>query len=69
MDKIKKQLNPGRPRNPENVGKLEVPQVKAHNSELPKEIIGSHMGVMHPVGPAIKSPVKLPKADKKAPPL
>lgn len=70
-------MGPGRPRKAEN--KAELPEkplqpkqatVPKIASELPKEIIGSHMGHYAPTpatGPVIKNPAKLGPRLKKGP--
>lgn len=78
--KIPKELNAGRPRSavdkamlPEKPLKPEQPKV-AHvpkvSGELPKEVIGSHMGHMavSTKGPAIKGPPSRSPRMRKGPP-
>ncbi len=71
--KVSKQLKRGRPRASVDTAKDVTPTV----SSLPKNIIGSHMGLMqtggqeHPPivkGPALGKPAKLPPRIKQAPP-
>jgi len=74
VDKPKTYPTAGRPRNAENKAEVKTPKtpIPKMTGELPKEIIGSHMGSLHPVktvaGPAIKNPIKPAKSPKKAPP-
>lgn len=63
--KVRKQLSAGRPKKATNEAGLpekEVAPAVQHTGELPKEIIGSHMGQMmvpaKPKGPALPRPPK-----------
>lgn len=73
--KINKQLTAGRPKTA--VNKSNIPEQVSRSSELPKHILGSHMGLMitggdetPPTvkGPALSKPAKLPPRPRKAPP-
>lgn len=75
MAKIKKQLTAGRPKTavdkanlPEKPLQPKTPHVpKVSTGELPKEVIGSHMGVMLP---SVGKPKTLaPRAVKMPPPI
>lgn len=71
--KVNKQLNAGRPKTA--VDKANLPEKETtptpQMGDHPKQIIGSHMGMMMPVqpkgGPAIPRPPKPPARGKVAP--
>lgn len=78
MKPPKKQLTPGRPKDAVNKANgpsqplaVKTPKVpKPSTGELPKEVIGSHMGAMMTSvksGPVLGRPAKLPPRPKKVP--
>ncbi len=73
---IKKQVGRGRPKKPGSLPNLQEDiknGIAVPRGELPKKVIGSHMGFVSPkmkaMGPAIKGPVTPKLKVRKGPPM